>query len=323
MNLSFLEFAEEILRNANQPLTYQEIYSKGVETGLIERLATQGKTPWQTLGARLYVDTKKNSDESRFVPVGQNPIRFFLRSRISELTSEMLTHLEKAEQKDSSQVRAGFHERDLHPLLAYFLFSNPTFNRGRSIYSKTVFHEKSKHDSINEWTHPDMVGFYMPIEEWNEKLLALSKAIERTNVKLYSFELKKEVNRRNYRECFFQAVSNSSWAHEGYLVTANLEQRDDLLSELERLSIAFGIGLIRLVLEDIDSSEVILHAKEKEALDWEMMNKLSSQNRDFEKFLDDIRKDYEVSTIHESEYDKVIEEATAYGKRLTDKVTRP
>jgi hypothetical protein len=32
--------------------------------------------------------------------------------------------------------------------------------------------------------------------------------------------MKKELNFSNLRESYFQAVSNSSWANEGYLVTA-------------------------------------------------------------------------------------------------------
>ena len=40
--------------------------------------------------------------------------------------------------------------------------------------------------------------------------------------KLWSFEAKLLINRSNVRECFFQAVSNSSWANFGYLVAAGV-----------------------------------------------------------------------------------------------------
>ena len=61
----------------------------------------------------------------------------------------------------------------------------------------------------------------------------------------------------NYREFFFQAVSNSSWANEGYLVAAEIIQDDELLSELECLSIAFGIGIIQLDITDIDALNIV------------------------------------------------------------------
>ncbi len=314
-DLTFLDFAEEVLKAAAAPMTYQEIWERGKEMNLDQKLQSQGKTPWQTLGARLYVDVK--NQKSQFLKIGEYPARFFLKSRGSEITPELIKALSVGDNgKYKDPTAHVFRERELHPLLAYYVYSNPTFNRGRQIYSKTIFHEKSKHAEINEWTHPDMVGFHIPIEEWNAKLMALSKVVDRSNIKFYSFEIKKQINRNNYREAFFQAVSNSSWANEGYLVGSTVEQRDDLLAELERLSTAFGIGIIRLDLEDIDSSEVVFPAKERGQLDWELMNKLCEQNEDFASFIDNVRKDYEVNTIHSSEYDEILENAKDYALKL-------
>ena len=58
--------------------------------------------------------------------------------------------------------KTAYHERDLHPLLTYFVYANPTFSRGRSIFTKTIFHEASKRQGYNEWLHPDLVGVYLP-----------------------------------------------------------------------------------------------------------------------------------------------------------------
>ncbi len=102
--------------------------------------------------------------------------------------------------------------------------------------------------------------------------------------KLYSFELKRELSFGNIRESFFQAVSNSSWANEGYLVSVLIDQSDEFQFELKRLSSAFGIGIIQLNNEDPDSSETILPAKTREDLDWETINKLASINPDFKDF---------------------------------------
>ena len=55
-----------------------------------------------------------------------------------------------------------------------------------------------------------MVGFYSPVDDWNDKLLEFNKVTEKSAIRLYSFEIKKQIDRGNYRECFFQAVSNSS-----------------------------------------------------------------------------------------------------------------
>ncbi len=80
---------------------------------------------------------------------------------------------------------------------------------------------------------------------------------------------------------------------------------DELLNELERLTTSFGIGLIELDVEDIDSSRVIFHATKRKELDWETMNKLSDMNKDFKKFLQDVKIDFDSKRIHKSEYDSV------------------
>ena len=74
---------------------------------------------------------------------------------------------------------------------------------------------------------------------------------------------------------------------------------------------SFGIGVILLDLKDIDASRVIYPARPKVALDWELMNKLCEQNEDFATFVDNVRKDYEVNTIHKSEYEPILD-AEAY-----------
>ena len=309
----FIDYAEDVLKGTSKPLTYQEIWELGIDLGIKEKLKTEGKSPWHTLGARLYVEVRDNPD-SKFIKVGRNPARFYLKKREKELTPEIIEKLIKDEVEPESPKKSllKFNERELHPLIAYYVYSNPTFNRGRRIYSKTIHHEKSRHNTLSEWTYPDMVGFYIPIEDWENKLIELNKNVDKSAIRFYSFEIKKEITRSNYREYFFQAVSNSSWSHEGYVVAVKIEQRDDLLAELERLSNTFGIGIISISLDDIDSSEILFPARRRNSLDWELMNKLCSQNRDFLSFIDNVRIDFESNRIHASEYDKIISEPEIY-----------
>jgi hypothetical protein len=313
---TFLDFAEDILKTAPGPMTFQELWAIGKDSEFASKLPSTGKTPWQTLGARLFVDIRYNSS-SKFIKVGKNPARFFLASRKSELTPDnLVSAVSNKVVKTPNDKTVEFHERKLHPLLAYFAYTNTSFNRGKQIYTKTIYHEISRHHSLNEWIHPDMVGFYSPIDDWNDKLLEFNKSTERSAIRLYSFEIKKQIDRGNYRECFFQAVSNSSWANEGYLVTRSVQQQDDLLSELERLSASFGIGIIVLDLSDIDSSTVLFPARLKDDLDWETMNKLCEQNSNFATFLGDVQRDFAGKKIHSSEYEPIINDPEAYIKKI-------
>jgi hypothetical protein len=310
---TYLDFAQDILKSAPKPLTYQEIWEFGKTNHLDSKLAITGKTPWQTLGARLFIDIRDNP-KTLFIKVGRNPAKFFLLSRINEINLDDMNNATRATKATEGKIEnsISFHERKLHPLLAYFAYTNTSFNHGKQVFTKTIFHEKSKHGSLSEWVHPDMVGFYSPIDDWNGKLFEFNKATDKTAIRLYSFELKKEIDRSNYRENFFQAVSNSSWANEGYLVACSIQQDDGLLAELGRLSASFGIGVIMLDLDDIDSSQVIFPARPKDYLDWETMNKLCDQNRDFETFIDDVQRDYSGKKIHPSEYESIINDPEGY-----------
>src|SRR5262249_44128468 len=141
--------------------------------------------------------------------------------------------------------------------------------------TKTIRHAAGNKKEFGEWVHPDMVGVYYPVTDWKPEVVELNSATGTAALRLYSFEIKKSLSFGTLREAFFQAVSNSSWAHEGYLVAAEVSRDEDFLSELRRLSGSFGIGVIRIALDDPNSSEILFPARERDALDWEAVNKLA------------------------------------------------
>jgi uncharacterized protein len=310
MSYSFLDLAYEVLKPSPKPLTYQEIWQAGADKGLAKKIKTVGKTPWQSLGARLYVEVRDN-EESRFIGVGKRPTRFFLKERQSEIPPDSAAITEKDEAK-KPEPKVPYDERALHPLLTYFAYTNLSFHRGRPVLTKTVFHEKSKKSGYSEWVHPDIVGFYFPVDDWEPDVIELNRLSDNNSLRLYSFELKKALTKGNYREAFFQAVSNSSWAHEGYLAAVEILQDDDFLSELERLASSFGIGIVRLNPADLDSSSVLYPARIRQTLDWETINKLCEQNRDFAKFLKDVKNALNSRNIYKSEFDPVKSDITTY-----------
>lgn len=304
--ITFLDLAEEVLRSAPAPLTFQKVWEEAVARGVDKRVGSTGKTPWNSLGAQLFVDVRDNP-KSKFLKVGKRPARFFLRSRSAELPRD-----EATPGADEGPAPAGIPaERDLHPVLTYFAAS-PSFNRGRSIFTKTIYHETSKKHVLSEWTHPDIVGFSIPLDDWESEVLALNEVIDRDALTRFSFEMKRELTRSSYREAFFQAVSNSSWAHQGYLVTASVTQDDELLRELDRLASSFGIGIIVLDLENPGESNVLYPARVRTNLDWETINKLCDQNKDFRKFLESVAIDTRAGKIHAAEYDEVKQDIGAY-----------
>jgi hypothetical protein len=293
--MNFIEFAEKVIREEKRPLTQNEIWEIGKTKGYDKELNSSGRTPWQTIGARLYVDIRDNPS-SKFIKLKLKPTRFYLKDLIQEsdinkyITGEIPV---KEEQKSK------YKERDLHKYLSYFVYNYSL------IYTKTIFHEESNKSKYSQWLHPDVAGVYFPIEEWESEILEISKDIGSTGIKLFSYEIKRELNFTNLRESYFQAVSNSSWANEGYLVAADIETDEEFLQELRRLTNSFGIGIMRLDIENPDSSEIIYPAKEKDIVDIETMNKIAQVNPNFREFLKRIKSDLTTKEIIKERYDKI------------------
>lgn len=184
------------------------------------------------------------------------------------------------EKKQESEPIKSFDERSLHKLFCSYL-------RTRSIYAKTIFHEKSSSrvDTAQKWVHPDIVG--VQFEEFkNDATLSLLKATEpKETVHLYSYELKKKIESDyQLKQYYFQALSNSNWANFGYLVA--FEINDGLDEEMERLNNAYGIGIIQMQ----DGNWTILYPAREKALDYNTIEKLNNLNRDFCTFIDKISK---------------------------------
>ena len=73
--------------------------------------------------------------------------------------------------------------------------------------------------------HPDLVSVHLPFEDLAQDTIALAKNAGIETITIFSFEMKKDVTGANVREYYFQAVSNSSWANEGYLVSPSSVMR--------------------------------------------------------------------------------------------------
>lgn len=195
------------------------------------------------------------------------------------------------------------HERELHPFLVNYLAKK------MNIYTKTIFHEVSTKigRGKSEWLHPDIVGFDLPVKNWSEKVLELCGNFSINRATLYSFELKKSITLETLREQFFQAVSNSSWANEGYLVGVDIDtDNQELMQEINRLSSAFNIGIIKLNLLEIESSEVLFPARRKDKLDGETMNKLFDINKNFREFVQVVLDSIKINQIVHNGLDKVL-----------------
>ncbi|GAA9279664.1 COG2958 family protein [Helicobacter pylori] len=274
-----IQIIQSVLEAIKEPIKVTEIYDKAkelFEEGKIENMFDcGGETPHQSVSSYIYTALNKG-EELPFLKVQEKPVLIALKGAAKELVLNA--------QKPSAPSVKIAHERDLHPFLTYMAFGNENLK----CYTKTIFHEGSLKSpkGMDRWLYPDMVGVrFLHAELSNENLIAFSKKFDTLPVKLVSFELKKEISVNNCRECYFQAISNSSWANEGYLVGHHIATHDPKLMDLlKRLHASFGIGVIDLRTDE-DKSAILLNAKYKEKIDYTVALELSEKNEEFSGFL--------------------------------------
>ena len=191
------------------------------------------------------------------------------------------------------------NEHALYPILSTYLWEE--FGH----YSKRIDEKRSSNKrgpNGNRWLYPDLVVMEDFGAEWTQEVRDCAKQYFDKRTRLWSFEVKLLINRSNVRECFFQAVSNSSWANFGYLVAYEIEGKDTL-KELRMLSASHGIGFIQLDVEDPSSSYIEIPAKERIEIDWDVVNRLSAENKDFSEFVKVIKQFYQTGDVSKTDWD--------------------
>ncbi|WRA32126.1 hypothetical protein KVK15_00445 [Helicobacter pylori] len=294
--MTYRELGKKVLEQAEKPLSVKEIWERACEMGLDKERPSIGKTPWSTIGSDLRNDKK----QFYVIDEKEEPFLYWLKSREREFPPQKTPDAKEEDDEQSEcsgtakKQKNSFHERVLHPLLVKFLSEDPNFK----LLCKTIRHEECKKGKGGEckWNYPDIVGVYFPYNKYfpyngyKEETLKFLHHTGQKRHKLFSFELKKELSFSNLKESYFQAVSNSTWANEGYLVVKNI--KEDVLDELRRLNQSFGIGVIKLESE-ISNSKILLPAKERE-IDIPTLNMLIEQSpKDFKPFMEKINKQIE------------------------------
>lgn len=173
------------------------------------------------------------------------------------------------------------------------------------VFSKRIDEKRSSNKrgpNGNRWLHPDLVGMEDLGAEWHQEVRDCVNQYSDKRTKLWSFEVKLLINRSNVRECFFQAVSNSSWANFGYLVAAEIGGTDTL-KELRMLFAAHGIGLIKLDTDNPAESQVLIPARERDEIDWDMANRLATENRDFLDYVKLVKQFYQTGEARLADWD--------------------
>ncbi|MGL2447632.1 HrgA protein [Helicobacter pylori] len=310
-----IEIVQSVLEITG-PIKVTEVYDKAkelFEKGEITNMFDYGgNTPDRSVSAFIYTALSKG-EEVPFLKAQEKPVLIALKDAAKEpvLNTEKIS-VSSAKIAHNKIMHEIMHERDLHPFLTYMAIHNENLK----CYTKTIFHEESVKSpkGMDRWLYPDMVGVrFLHAELSNENLIAFSKKFDTLPVKLVSFELKKEISVNNCRECYFQAISNSSWANEGYLVGRHIDTHNpQLMDLLKRLHASFGIGVIDLRTDE-NKSAILLNAKYKEKIDYTVALELSDKNEKFSGFLKSVVDyDPDFPNRYKDEFDEVKKKEELY-----------
>lgn len=285
------------LEDIGQLTNYMQVYKNIKKNNYYD--FKKAKTPTATVSSLLGNFIRNGDARVKRIKQDGETYLYYLTKNEKAIGIDTIT---KASEKKSGKKKSkskNYTERSLHKLLCSYL-------KVTEVYSKTIFHEQSTHNSDNNqtWTHPDMVGikFLNLQSKISQHFL---KSINRVDAfKISSYEIKREINNdSDLKKAFFQAVSNSSWANYGYLVA--FEFSDSLNDEIARLNQLFGIGIIELKANPYQSRE-LFSARYKD-LDFKTIDKLCKINKKFESFIEKVDKlliaadGYEESTEKEFE----------------------
>ena len=183
----------------------------------------------------------------------------------------------------TSTVTAEYSEQELYPLLIEFLYKE------HGLFCQRIDEKTSKNshgNGGNHWLHPDIVTLEPIDQHWDPVVKDCVRYGNDSAIRLWSFEVKKQLTKGNVRQHFFQAVSNSTWANLGYLVATGLN--NDVEPELQMLASLHGIGVLLLNTDSLFDSQILIPARERTNIDWQSVNRIVSENADFQRFIEQV-----------------------------------
>lgn len=302
--LTFLQIAELVLGEERKSLTANEIWDKAVNAGYHTKLGMYAKrgipaSPVTNLQAQIGRSIRDDPDTAFSMVPDTRPMRYYLKGSIDqneidslqqEAQSQPISEQNSDEsEQDDREIKIdglddseiSFIEKDMHPFLVWYAKTL------MGIACKTIRHNITSRSGENHmvWKHPDIMGCSIPSEKYsNSNVIRFGNKNGADLMTLYSFELKQDVKFINISKYVFQAVSNSSWANEGYLVTAEIEN-EEVKNELKAMSRAFGIGVILIDMASPERTEIIAPAKRKDVVDWERLDEIAKVNSDINDFI--------------------------------------
>ena len=174
-------------------------------------------------------------------------------------------------------------EAELYPLLVDWL-------RSQGVHARRIDERRqraTRGSGANQRRWPDIVGYEDRTRELDGDVKHLASTLGANATRLWSVEVKLDLDIHNVRDAYYQTMMNSGWANVAYLaawqISATAEEEARELWERQ------GVGLIHISAGIPGKSRILIHAREREGLDWRAVDRLTRENEDFRRFVRDVR----------------------------------
>lgn len=239
----------------------------------------------RTLRSEVHI-TRLQRRDSRIVRTDERPFRLYVdTSYHPNARPPSRTPPEQVFKGTSGTAPA---EASLYPKIIDWLQEHRNFKALRIDERESGSRSRGE----NHWRFPDIVALRNPNAQLDGTLQeARRETGAPSQLQLWSLEVKSALEWGSYRTAYFQAVSNSSWAHEGYLAAPPV-RNPKVLQEIETLVRLHGIGLIEINPKDPARSHVLLPARQNPEIDWHVADHLHRASRTFRKVTEAIKRFY-------------------------------
>ena len=174
-------------------------------------------------------------------------------------------------------------EAELYPLLVDWL-------RSQGVHARRIDERRqraTRGSGANQRRWPDIVGYEDRTRELDGDVKHLASTLGANATRLWSVEVKLDLDIHNVRDAYYQTMMNSGWANVAYLAAWQISPSAE--EEARELWERQGVGLIHIRAGRPGKSRILIHAREREGLDWRAVDRLTRENEDFRRFVRDVR----------------------------------
>ena len=174
-------------------------------------------------------------------------------------------------------------EAELYPLLVDWLTS-------QGVHARRIDERRqraTRGSGANQRRWPDIVGYEDRTRELDEDVKHLASTLGANATRLWSVEIKLDLDIHNVRDAYYQTMMNSGWANVAYLAAWQISPAAE--EEARELWERQGVGLIHIGSGRPGKSRILIHAREREGLDWRAVDRLTRENEDFRQFVRNVR----------------------------------